>query len=259
MKIKKYSAICVAAIMLGGLASCEKDEPQKGNFETLNPTTENGFKYSDTGVWENVALNGQYAIGNFLLSHRVDDFGAYKAVYGFIPSRSTDMTNYPGEMYNHAYTSIAGLYNGKTPYLIAAWNGMENHKTPLQERSLLILDQVEGSTFEPLGMSISNNTYAYYAMTVGDSYAKPFGDGSWFTVTAHGVKTDGTETTLTFDLARCSAADPKAGVLNTWQAVDLSPLGLVSAVYFTLDSSDSGQWGMNTPAYFAIADLRIRN
>jgi hypothetical protein len=44
-------------------------------------------------------------------------------------------------------------------------------------------------------------------------------------------------------------------ILDTWQYVDLTSLGMIKSLEFTLSSSDIGEWGMNTPAYFAIDTL----
>jgi hypothetical protein len=43
--------------------------------------------------------------------------------------------------------------------------------------------------------------------------------------------------------------------VDHWQWFDLSKLGEVASVKFTLSSSDVGQWGMNTPAYFCLDKL----
>lgn len=40
-----------------------------------------------------------------------------------------------------------------------------------------------------------------------------------------------------------------------WTKVDLSSLGQVDRLTFTCDSNDTGQWGVNTPGYFALDDL----
>jgi len=45
-------------------------------------------------------------------------------------------------------------------------------------------------------------------------------------------------------------------ILDGWTWVDLSSLGsAVKTLEFALSSSDTGMWGMNTPAYFALDNL----
>jgi hypothetical protein len=41
-------------------------------------------------------------------------------------------------------------------------------------------------------------------------------------------------------------------ILNTWKCVGLRSLGTVKSLEFSLSSSDTGEFGMNTPAYFAM-------
>jgi hypothetical protein len=40
--------------------------------------------------------------------------------------------------------------------------------------------------------------------------------------------------------------------IDKWTYVDLTEFGKVDAIFFTLTSSDNGDYGMNTPAYFCM-------
>lgn len=40
-----------------------------------------------------------------------------------------------------------------------------------------------------------------------------------------------------------------------WTKVDLSRLGQVDRLTFTIDSNDTGQWGVNAPAYFGLDEI----
>jgi hypothetical protein len=46
-------------------------------------------------------------------------------------------------------------------------------------------------------------------------------------------------------------------ILSDWTSFDLSALGSVTALDFVLSSSDTGDYGMNTPAYFALDNLSV--
>jgi hypothetical protein len=109
------------------------------------------------------------------------------------------------------------------------------------------------------GLYVTNNNYAYYSMRDGDAFAKEFGgasgdDEDWFLLTIIGRDAAGQATEpIAFYLADYRFADNSQDyIVNTWQYVDLSSLGPVKTLEFTLSSSDVGSWGMNTPAYFAI-------
>ena len=44
-------------------------------------------------------------------------------------------------------------------------------------------------------------------------------------------------------------------ILKDWTYCDLSSLGEVTKLTFALSSTDNGDYGMNTPAYFCIDEL----
>ncbi len=46
-------------------------------------------------------------------------------------------------------------------------------------------------------------------------------------------------------------------ILEGWQRIDLTSLGMVSSLSFSMDSSDKGDFGINTPTYFALDDLTV--
>ena len=59
-----------------------------------------------------------------------------------------------------------------------------------------------------------------------------------------------------FTLADYTASDPALDfIVDAWTEVDLSALLNVSELRFSLASTDSGGFGINTPAYFAVDEL----
>lgn len=123
-----------------------------------------------------------------------------------------------------------------------------------QAYSIDVTNDTEGSLIP--GMYVTNSAYTYFSMANGDAYAKKFGQGDWYLLTVKGVKADDTEESIDFYLAdlRSDNADEHY-ILDTWQWIDLSSFGKVTALKFELSSSDTGNWGMNTPGYFCIDDL----
>ena len=105
------------------------------------------------------------------------------------------------------------------------------------------------------GFYITNSSYAYNSMTGGDSFAKKFEKGDWFKLTITGYDADD-EVTGTKEYYLADLRDPaKAYIINDWRYVDLSGLGKVAKIGFELSSSDTGAYGMNTPAYFCFDDF----
>ena len=115
------------------------------------------------------------------------------------------------------------------------------------------VDVMHNSTGDVVsGFYVTNSAYAYNSMTGGDSFAKKFEKGDWFKLTITGFDVDG-EVTGTKDYYLADLRDPnKAYIINDWRYVDLSSLGKVSKLGFELSSSDNGDYGMNTPAYFCF-------
>jgi len=109
------------------------------------------------------------------------------------------------------------------------------------------------------GLYVTNNNYAYYSMLQGDIFAKKFGgesggDPDWFLLTITGKDSGGNVGgAVEFYLADYRFSDnSEDNIVNTWRYVDLASLGVVKNLEFSLSSSDVGQWGMNTPACFAV-------
>lgn len=111
---------------------------------------------------------------------------------------------------------------------------------------------------QPDSVFITNGTYPYLSMKEGDAFAKKFGgetgdDPDWFLLTIVGMYEGQPTDTIDFYLAdfRFENNDEDY-IVDAWTKVDLSGLGTVDMIEFSLSSSDVGDWGMNTPGYFCI-------
>lgn len=96
------------------------------------------------------------------------------------------------------------------------------------------------------GFFVNNNAYTVASMRYGDSYAKRFGKEDFLNLLCIGKLEGNVVDTVKFALAK----DGK--YIDKWTFVDLSALGEVDEIAFDLESSDNGDWGMNTPAYFCL-------
>ena len=108
------------------------------------------------------------------------------------------------------------------------------------------------------GFRIANTTYAALTMRDGDAYGftAPLPAGGWFTTTAVGRLGATTTGSTSFALADLRGGSPP-GILSTWAWFDLTPLGIVDRIEFSFAGSDTGVFGLNTPAYFAMDDLTV--
>jgi hypothetical protein len=141
---------------------------------------------------------------------------------------------------------VGGGYNGSANYGVAfcaAFNGPCYVTVPGDEGAVVP------------GFYITNSAYAYTSMLNGDGVAKKFGLGDWFKLTVTGYDADeeeiGSKEYYLADLRDAATAY----IINDWRYVDLSGLGMVKTIGFELTSSDEGDYGMNTPAYFCFDDF----
>jgi hypothetical protein len=111
---------------------------------------------------------------------------------------------------------------------------------------------------------ITNTTYAFLAMQNGEAPAKKFGgdtgnDPDYYKLTVTGKDMDNLVTgEIDFYLADFRFEDNSQDyIIDTWTAVDLSSLGQVKTLEFSVLSSDTGDFGINTPTYFAIDSIAI--
>jgi hypothetical protein len=103
------------------------------------------------------------------------------------------------------------------------------------------------------GMYVSNDLYAASVLRDGDPSfgVEPFSAGDWFSLTITGKdsagRATGSQTAFLADFR-----DGRQSILTDWRFVDLSALGRISSLEFSMASSDVAPWGMNTPAYFVV-------
>ena len=158
--------------------------------------------------------------------------------YGYALSNQTS-TEY--KVLDDQYHAITGGGMESKNFAIAYPNGY----------GVLVTNKEEGDTIP--GMYVTNTAYAYSSMTEGDGYARAFRKGDYLKVTATGTTATGTTASTDFYLGDAQAEQAADRyVLNTWEWIDLRPLGKVKKVTFTFTGTDVGTYGLNTPTYFAI-------
>jgi len=177
-------------------------------------------------------------------------YGGYWS-YGFSYSNMTDSVT-SGYTNQYAAKTATG-YNNSTQYAVA-YGQYNSAKVP------------NTTNLGPTpGFYVTNSTYAYNSMKNGDAFAKKFGgatgtDPDWFKLTVYGyhngVRAADSIDTYLADFRSSNAANHF--ILKTWQLVNLTPLGTVDSFSFVLNSSDTGSFGMNTPAYFCIDNFTIQ-
>ena len=193
---------------------------------------------------------GGFTSGEAFFNNVYTDFGGgFYAWSGWSCSNMTDTTT-PG--YGNQYSAITGGgAKGSDNYGIAFGTNPNDIRIDLPPATA------------PRSLLVTNTTYAYLAMLHGDAFSKKFGgpggnDPDYFRLIITGWNaTHDPVGAVVFYLADYRFEDHARDYLvDTWTEVDLSALAAASALSLELESSDVGPFGMNTPAYFAMDNLR---
>ncbi len=126
-----------------------------------------------------------------------------------------------------------------------------------QSGSFFFLQRKNTGDFPMKGFYVSNSTYAYNSMKFGDMFAKKFGgtsgnDQDSFVLIIRCYKNSKPVDSQRVVLADFRFSDgTKDYILNQWKFVTLKD-AYTDSISFDLVSSDNGQFGMNTPAFFVL-------
>ena len=261
--MKKQTLLLAAAFMCAAMA---KADDQVVTLDLTKATTQLEFN-ADNGSWVGTYDDDEESIESQCFSFVHSSLGDYDTWWGFTASNSAD--NYrPENTLTHQWSNMAlgGIVldeNGEVkkdsygapvvsadvPYIVAYYSAYMSRRP---------VDMVfnDGKNYEPQGVYVNLNSYPYYSIEYGDAFSRAFTNGDKFTLIFHGVSPDGSENTLEVALASYDNGD--LTINRGWKYVDLTSLGVVNEIYFTMESTDSGAWGMNTPGYFCLDKLMVK-
>lgn len=216
-------------------------------------------------TFESLHLDSESSFSGIYELEDEDDFSRettfVNGSYSFYQGTMPDYDSWWGIGYsNHTSTAYSSLDDQFNSIVGTGVNGSENYAVayymeymgPGYEPSVTITNKPQGEIVP--GMYVTNTAYAVTSMENGDSYAKKFGYGDWFKLTATGYDAND-ELTNSVDFYLADFRSDNASeryIVKDWQYMDLSLLGTVKKIVFTMSSSDSSTYGMNTPAYFAF-------
>lgn len=223
-------------VLLLGMTACHPDKKE----DTLVTIGFEDVELGEKGYLNNrsCTLEGLFFFNDFSSS----DWG--ESWYGTAISKQTD-TETEGFL-NQYSVSTGAAASGKQFAVLyySAYNGDSSCYFKFENNKEYTLKS----------MAITNSTYAYLSMTKGDSYAKKFGEGDWFKMILTSYDAAGHEI-ATKEVYLADFRNGKSTLLNTWETIDLTSLGKLNFLKITFDSSDKGQWGINTPTYACIDNL----
>lgn len=222
----------VVALMALTFVACEdNDDPtmMTVGFEDVTLNT--------AGLAQNDSVSGSIKSGDLAVTCTWATSWGYTMPSGFAVSNQTDTTN-------------AGYMN---PYSSIAQSGAKGSSTYAVYNSSA--DSIKFDT--PVNMEdvmLCNNAYAYVSMLKGDLFAKKFEAGDYFKLilTLYG---DDNISLGSEDFYLADFRDGNSLIIKEWTKLDLSTFKGVSYIKFNFESTDTGDYGMNTPSYFCIDNI----
>ena len=251
--MKKINTIILIFSIFIGKFSAQQNV---ADFENLSLETESYWDGSDlSGTSLASKYYTEFSSGDVTLNNTwITDWGGYWASDWLYSNSEDDTTS----GYGNLHSCIAGMgANSSANYVIGG------------NKSFMKIDTSNNDSL--VGFYITNTTYAHNSMRDGDTYGKVFGDSlnaagendstngeDFFKLTIYSIENGIEQDSVSFMLADFTfEEDSNDYIVDEWKFVDLSSFGIVDSIMFSLSSSDVGLYGMNTPAYFALDDVKI--
>ncbi len=246
------------------------------NEPFLLDLSDNDITYNENNVWDGIYGNDSFEADGYIFSHTAPYGPGYYE--GFLPSRNTDNANHydaAGWTANQWGCMAQGgvdmssedLFRADAiigkPFMI---NYFSAYSLTPDSYGTSYITMSNNSTFVPQGIYVCNSPWGYYGTTEGDGFARPLtNEGDYYKITFNGVNIkQGTTHSIDFYLAEYLREDRnKDGIINSddnytndhWAWCDLHEMGDVDVIYITMDSSDQGEFGMNTSTIVCLDGL----
>ena len=252
-------------------------------LDLSQPTNPETFTLDASGVWTETYNDVDYPFiefnnSTFMFSHLIGGEGSAwggSSWDGFTYSKNGDNTNYSqggsAGWVSNQWGNMAGggiktdaqgniltensvvLTDPNAPYLVGYWSFMDGYY------DYRILTVIFDDVYQAEEVYINNSPWAYYGNMDGDGFARVLDqEGDYFKLFIHGLDENYEDNGKVVEYM---LAEFKDGVLYqspNWERVDLSTLGEIGGIYFTMESTDSDPiYGMNTAAYFCIDKLQV--
>ena len=222
---------------------------QKSNAQTIST-------FENITLPEKSYLNGNDHSGGFASGNAffVNFFDTVAGDFwtGFSISNMKDTTD-------KSYTNMYSVISAK------GYNQSNNYAVAYQSAKVVLTGAAKGK--QVLGFFVNNGTYAFNDMKNGSPFSKKFGgstgnDSDYFKINIQAWKANGipADTNLSFYLADYTSADSSQDyIIKDWTWVDLKSLNDIDSLLITFASSDTGQFGINTPTYFYMENFTTRD
>jgi len=249
MKKVKFMAflLCAGATF----TACSDDD----DFDVVTETEDNTMTLTfEESQWDALIDDPQYG-GTLLYGENAKDYAwtdettqlhggmtnKWGGAYGFSEG-GIAISNYIDE-------NIDSLRSYDIQLAVPVSNGSKNFAVFFDEADLTFADSVarEIQSFDVIG-----TTYMLSVAKNGNFAAKALnenGDYLNLVVTGYNGETETGTTKVALVL--------EGGLLSKWYTHPLTSLGKVTKLHFAIEGSDVGEWGLNTPAYFAFDNVVV--
>lgn len=185
--------------------------------------------------------------GDYIFSTYVMDYGSYGTYYFDVTmSNLTNTTYSPSNPYNDQYSAAGCAAEGRNYAVWYAWG-----QTSVQLQAPTTIS----------GIAVTNTTWVIDAIRNGDGMSsdggQPFGLGDWLKLTVKGFD-DEEELIGSVDFYLADFRDSITRdwtYVENWQWLELSSLGEVSYLGFSITSTKRNSYGTSTPTYFCFDNL----
>ncbi|WP_333662957.1 DUF4465 domain-containing protein [Chishuiella changwenlii] len=253
------------------LASCNNDDDASELVEQNVVTADvskfdlsNGLDANGGKIWSKTfTANSELNVGIFNFSHNGSQYWS-----GFTVSNGNDNADYLSKGwtgYQYGTMPKGGADGVGTPFLVSyadikAPNDYLQKGAEIKAEDFLSVVKINDTTnkYKAKSVKLAISPWPYYGSLNGDQFAKKFTKGDYFAVNIYGVSANNQITTE--NPVKHYFVDFRNAVGNistTWQDVDLSALGEVKYLLFILETTDVGQYGPNTSAYFTMDKLKV--
>ena len=243
----------MAMLLMAGITFTACDEDDDFNPQVVEEQTETiDFEGSYFSAFiDSPQYGGALLYGELASNYRWTDPAT---------SLSGGMTNKWGGQYGFSEGGIAisnyidektdSLHSYDAQLAVPVSNGSRNFAVVYDEATVLFADSVAR---EVKSIDMIGTTYMVSVAKLGNGLARPLVlSTDYLNVNIEGY--NGEESTGTVKVALCAAG----GFMTKWCTTSLTSLGKVTSLKFTVEGSDMGEWGLNTPAYFALDNVVIK-
>ncbi len=194
---------------------------------------------NDEGVYVTSIVTGSLQLIN---RYTYDEEYGYGFWEGFAISALTDSET-PG--FENQFSTVAGRSAASPSSQFAV----------AYDSAIVELLPYKHSVQKLQSVKLTNSTYTYHELKEGGPYSKKFDTDDWFKVIIKGYHNEIETGVVEFYLA--DFREGQSVIVREWTTVSLEALGEVDKLVFTFDSSDKGDFGINTPKYVCVDDLIV--